>query len=141
MTRRLPTELLRYFLASLLALIADTATLSASLRLFGLSLAWSATLGFVVGAVVAYWLSIRWVFRERAFARVPALEFLGFVAIGIAGLGVTQAVLWLGVTELHLLPEAVKLAAAVVTFAFNYGVRRSLLFARRRFATAPETAA
>ena len=122
----------RYFLASLVALAADVAALSACLRLLHLGLAWSASLGFIVGAVVAYLLSIRWVFRQRAFGDAPNLEFLAFVGIGVAGLGVTQLVLWLGVTELGLMPEAVKLAAAGLTFAFNYMARKSLLFAQQR---------
>lgn len=129
--RILRSDLARYFAASLLALAVDVATLSACLRLLDLSLAWSASVGFVAGGIVAYLLSIRWVFRSRSFADAPALEFLAFIAIGIAGLGVTQLVLWLGVTRLGLLPELVKLGAAGVTFAFNYLARRSLLFAAR----------
>ena len=130
---RLPGgDFVRYFAASLLALAADMAAMSACLRLLHAGLAWSASIGFVVGAAVAYLLSIRWVFRERTFADEPVLEFATFVGIGVAGLGVTQAVLWLGVTELGLLPELVKLAAAGVTFAFNYIARKSLLFATSR---------
>ena len=119
----------RYFAASLLALAADLGVLSLCLRWLHFSLGWSASIGFVIGALVAYLLSIRWVFRERAFAYAPAVEFLAFVGIGIAGLGITQVLLWLGVVKLHLLPELVKLAAAVVTFVFNYLVRKTLLFA------------
>ena len=122
-------DLWRYFAASLIALAVDLACLSASLRILNLSLAWSASIGFVAGAVTAYLLSIRWVFRQRALARSPATEFLTFVAIGVAGLGLTQLVLWVGVTELGLMPELVKLSAAGVTFAFNYIARKSLLFA------------
>lgn len=125
-------DLPRYFAVSLVALLVDVAILSLSLRVLHLGLAWSATLGFAIGAIVAYLLSIRWVFRQRSFGHVPALEFLGFLAIGIAGLGVTQLVLWIGVTELGLLAEAVKLAAAGATFVFNYVVRKSLLFAAAR---------
>lgn len=125
-------DLARYFIASLLALMVDTGTLSLCLRVLHLSLAWSATLGFVVGATAAYLLSIRWVFKARAFATAPALEFATFVGIGVAGLGITQVVLWVGVTEMGLLAEAVKLAAAVVTFAFNYIARKTLLFASSR---------
>lgn len=123
------SDLFRYFAASLIALAVDMAALSGCLRILHLSLAWSASIGFVAGAAVAYVLSIRWVFRERAFARSPVVEFLTFVAIGLAGLGLTQLVLWLGVTELGLMPELVKLSAAGVTFAFNYIARKSLLFA------------
>lgn len=125
-------ELIRYFAVSLVALAVDTAILSGCLRLLQLPLAWSATLGFAAGALVAYLLSIRWVFRARALANAPAVEFLTFIGIGVAGLAVTQLVLWIGVTELHLLPEAVKLSAAIVTFAFNYLVRKALLFAAAR---------
>jgi len=122
-------DLFRYFVASLLALGADVGTLSLCLRALHFSLGWSASIGFAVGALVAYLLSIRWVFRQRAFADAPAVEFLAFVGVGIAGLGITQFLLWLGVVKLHLLPELVKLAAAVVTFVFNYIVRKTLLFA------------
>ena len=132
--RLLRSDLPRYFIASLLALAVDTAVLSASLRMLHLPLVWSATLGFSVGAAVAYLLSIRWVFRQRTLARAPAFEFLTFASIGVVGLGVTQLVLWIGVTKLHLLPEAVKLGAAIMTFAFNYLVRRALLFAAARHA-------
>ena len=122
-------DLFRYFAASVLALAADLITLSLCLRVLHFSLGWSASIGFGIGALVAYLLSIRWVFRKRAFADAPAVEFLAFVGIGIAGLGITQFLLWVGVVKLHLLPEGVKLAAAVVTFAFNYLVRKTLLFA------------
>lgn len=122
----------RYFITSLLALALDVATLSACLRLLHLNLAWSASIGFVLGAILAYVLSVRWVFRERAFRNTPALEFATFVGIGIAGLGLTQLILWVGVSWLQLLPEAVKLGAAGLTFAFNYLVRKSLLFVASR---------
>lgn len=128
-TALLRHDLLRYFAASLIALAADLGTLSLCLRVLHFGLGWSASIGFGVGALVAYLLSIRWVFRQRAFADAPAVEFLAFVGIGITGLGITQFMLWLGVVKLHLLPEAVKLAAAVVTFLFNYLVRKTLLFA------------
>lgn len=129
-------DLSRYFAASLVALALDVVVLSLCLRVLHLGLAWSASLGFVAGAIVAYVLSIRWVFRTRAFGDVPALEFLTFVGIGVAGLGVTQLVLWLGVTQLHFMPELVKLSAAGITFAFNYLVRKSMLFAASRRNTA-----
>jgi len=123
--------MVRYFIASLLALALDTAVFSASLRLLQIGLVWSATLGFVAGAVLAYVSSITWVFKERMLKRQPILEFVLFLGVGVFGLGITQAVLWLGVRWLHLWPEAVKLVAAVVTFICNYLLRRSLLFVKR----------
>ena len=135
-TALLRWDISRYFAASLLALVVDVGVLSACLRLLHLNLTWSASIGFAAGAIVAYILSIRWVFRNRALGSAPLLEFATFIGIGIAGLGVTHGVLWLGVGAFDLMPELVKLAAAVATFTFNYIVRKTLLFASRRRAMA-----
>lgn len=130
--KRSRLELFRYFLASLAALAVDTGVLSFCYRVLQLDLVWSATVGFVLGATVVYVLSVCWVFPKRRLARSPVIEFLVFVGIGIAGLGVTQLVLWLGVNRLGLVAEAVKLAAAACTFVFNFLVRKFLLFASFR---------
>jgi putative flippase GtrA len=140
--RILRSDFARYVAVSLAAFVLDLALLSTCLRLFDLGLALSATIGFTAGAVLAYVLSARWVFRFRAYAQAPGFEFAAFVAIGLAGLGVTQLVLWIGVVWFALVPELVKLAAAGASFAFNYALRKSLLFvARPRAAATRESAA
>lgn len=130
---RSPTsELGRYFLASLVALAIDLWIFSLSMRFGGLTWVSAAALGFFAGAIVAYWLSIRFVFRNRVLRDSPGIEFLGFAVIGIAGLGVTEITLWLGIELLDVVPEVGKLAAAAVTFIFNFALRKLLLFRRRR---------
>lgn len=71
---------------------------------------------FLWAALAVWWLSVRLVFKNRALARSPLLEFLSFVTIGVLGLGVTELVLWVGVGVLKMQPELIKLAAAGVTF-------------------------
>lgn len=138
--RLLRTDFARYFAVSLLALAVDMVVLSACLRLLQLELAVAASLGFIAGGIVAYLLCIHWVFPERRYDETPSLELAAFVAIGIAGLGITHVVLWLGVTWMGLVPELVKLAAAGITFASNYLLRKTLLFATRaRGARTPES--
>lgn len=136
----LDTDLARYLTASVAALAVDTGIFSLCLRGLGFGLGWAATLGFAAGAVVAYLLSIHWVFRARTLRRVPVLEFLTFVGIGVVGLGITQLVLWIGVSKLGQTAELVKLMAAAATFTFNFFARKTLLFAAsRRNRTALET--
>lgn len=140
--RLLRTDFARYFAVSLLALAVDMVVLSGCLRLLHLGLTVSASLGFIAGGIVAYLLSVWWVFRKRTYGETPSLEFAAFAAIGVIGLGITQLVLWLGVTWIGLPPELVKLAAAGVTFAFNYLLRKTLLFAAAaRSVGRPETLA
>lgn len=126
--RVLRFELVRYFIASGLALVVDLGTFSLLMRVHELGYMVAATLGFVAGATVAYLFSVVWVFDKRRLRRSPAAEFLLFVIIGIAGLGVTQLVLWAGIEKLGALPEVAKLAAAGATFTFNFVVRKIMLF-------------
>lgn len=123
-------EFLQYFAASLVSLAVDLAIFSALLRVAGLSWFWAATFGFCAGVLTAYWLSVRWVFAARRLGHAPRSEFALFAAIGIVGLGVTQAVLWVGIEAFHLQPELVKLVAAGATFLFNFAIRKALLFRR-----------
>jgi len=122
------TEFIKYGLASAAALAADMLVFSSLMRLAGLGHGPAATFGFVAGVAVAYAISVTWVFSQRSFGQHPALEFLTFIMIGLAGLGITHSVLWLGVDRLQLVPEFVKLVAAGATFVFNFVVRKFMLF-------------
>jgi hypothetical protein len=77
-------ELLRYFAVSGVALAVDTTALLASANF--VHYLWAATLGFLLGAVTSYLLSVRWVFRHRRLAAFPKTEFAAFAAVGVAAL-------------------------------------------------------
>jgi len=128
--RTLPRELIGYLIASALALAVDTGIYAAALAL-GVPLALAAVLGFVGGVSCAYLCSVHFVFRARRL-QDRSSEFAGFVAIGLAGLVLTEALLWLFVTRLNLPPVPAKLATAGFVFIFNFGVRKALLFSHAR---------
>lgn len=120
-------ELIRYGVASGLALAVDFATLVLLTELAGLHYLLSAAVGFSAGIAVAYLLSIRWVFSARRLNSVAA-ETTIFVLIGIAGLAINQLVIY-SLTEGGLLPYAAsKIAAAGIVFTFNFSVRKLALF-------------
>jgi putative flippase GtrA len=83
------------------------------------------------GLALNYWLSIRLVFVERRLRDARA-QFLGFVLIGVAGLAVNELCLGFFVSLFGLAPLAGKIAAAGVSFTFNFGLRRILLFTSAR---------
>ena len=123
-------EFARYFIASAGALAVDV-----GLYRLALSLGWhyqfAALLGFSAGAVVAYLASVRWVFRARTVHNA-GVEFGLFVAVGVAGLLLTELLLWLGIGRLGLPALPSKLGTSAVVFAFNFAVRKTLLFSARR---------
>jgi putative flippase GtrA len=123
-------EFVRYFAASAGALGVDTGLYRLGLQA-GIAYQWAALIGFCAGAVVAYVASVAWVFEARTL-RHAKLEFVLFVAIGVAGLLLTEALLWLQVERWGLPPFWGKAGAAGVVFIFNFVVRKTLLFGDRR---------
>jgi putative flippase GtrA len=120
-------ELLRYGAASALAFAADFATLVLMTEKAGVHYLASAAVGFSVGILVAYVLSIRWVFASRRMTNVAA-ESTIFLLIGVAGLIVNHFVMF-GLTEVALLPYPIsKIGSAGMVFSFNFYLRKSALF-------------
>ncbi|GGZ51473.1 hypothetical protein GCM10008101_00560 [Lysobacter xinjiangensis] len=93
-------------------------------------MAWpiAATLGFIAGTILLYAYSVHWVFTSRTMRANALTEFAYFASAGVLGLGLTQVLLYVGIEIIRMPPEAVRLAAAGVTFVFNYSLRTFLLF-------------
>jgi len=120
-------ELWRYFVVSGVALGVDYGLLVALTEVLQVPYLISGGIGFMGGAVVAYLGSVRWVFSARRVSD-RGQEITLFVLIGVGGLGINELVLW-SLTEGALLHyTASKLGAAAVGFAFNFLVRKVILF-------------
>jgi putative flippase GtrA len=122
-------EFIRYFAASGLAFGVDLGLYRLGLS-GGFGYAASACVGFTMGLAVAYGLSVRWAFRVRGLRDARA-EFVIFALVGLVGLALTEALLWLQVGLLHVAPVVAKVFAAAIVFLFNFGARKVLLFTRR----------
>jgi putative flippase GtrA len=90
----------------------------------------AATVSFLIGAVVAYVLSVRLAFKEHRLHNRQA-ELLAFVVIGAIGLAVNAAVISIAVAALGLHYLLAKCVAAAFTFTWNFFARRQMLFVRR----------
>lgn len=119
----------RYLAASALALAIDFGTYSGLIRLAGVHYLVAAPVGFGLGLATIYLLCVRWVFRERRLRDARA-EVTLFVLLGIAGMGLNQAILYAGVEGFGLVYEAAKIVSAGFVFCFNFGTRKLLLFTR-----------
>jgi len=124
---RLFQESWRYLAVSVFALGVDFGLLVALTELCRLHYLLSSSISYCAGAVVHYGLCVRLVFRVRRLADRRA-EFAGFIATGLVGLAVTQAVLWLCVDRANLNYAVGKAAATMVSFVLIFALRKALLF-------------
>lgn len=122
-------EGVRYFAASALALAVDFSVFMGLHRLAGLDYRIAAPIGFSLGLVLIYALSIRWVFRQRRLKDARA-EFVLFAALGLTGLALNQAIITVGMEFLALPDWMSKFASAGIVFCFNLASRKFLLFTR-----------
>lgn len=125
----LQLEIVRYGLISVVAFALDVALLALLANGLGIHYLVSASGSFIAGGVVAYVLSVRYVFR---FHRVPtrSVEATVFVALGTVGLAVNVAIMALAVGRAGTSLLVGKGAAACGTFGVNYLLRKFVLFWR-----------
>ena len=118
---------MRYLGASALALALDFGVFMGLHRLVGLDYRIAAPVGFTLGLVLIYVLSIRLVFRQRRLKDARA-EFVLFAALGLAGLALNQVIITVGMEFLALPDWMSKFASAGIVFCFNFTTRKFLLF-------------
>ncbi len=130
-SRKLIRQFAQYILVGGLAFVVDFVTLFILTDGLGLHYLTSASLAFLLGLGVNYLLCVAWIFDFRAVAR-RSHEFAIFGLIGIAGLALNNAIMWLltGRLGVHYLMS--KIVAAALILIFNFALRRSILFMERQ---------
>ena len=135
--RQLPVlffEFLRYVLVGGIAFVVDFLTLYVCREFvfqtppYGLYIATAC--GFIAGLVVNYTLSLCFVFtqaKDRGKGRSVG-AFCVFGGVGLVGLVLTEAGMWLGVEVLNLNYLIVKLGVTGVVLFWNYLGRKVLIF-------------
>ncbi len=120
-------ELARSIPVSLLSFGLDFALLVLLTEVFHVPYLVSAAFSFLLGVTASYVLSILWVFGAR---RMPsrAAEYGLFVFVGLVGLGLNEALLWLFTEPLGLYYMLSKCAAGGLVFFWNFGTRKLILF-------------
>jgi putative flippase GtrA len=125
--KRFSREVLNYAGASGVALVVDVAVLWTLVRFFSWWYLAAATTSFLTGMVVAYVISVTFVFAHRRIHSRRA-EFLSFAAIGGAGLAMNSGMMLIAVNILAWHYLVAKSVAACFVFSFNFIARRQLLF-------------
>jgi putative flippase GtrA len=117
----------RYILVGGVAFAVDFGSLYALTEYARFHYLAAAAIAFLLGLITNYLLSRVWVFNQRAVQNVAA-EFIIFAIIGVVGLGMNEAILWILSGRFHFHYLAAKVISAAAILFWNFGARRALLF-------------
>jgi len=87
----------------------------------------SALISYGIGMVVNYLLSVKWAFGRRSMANRMA-EFVLFVVIGVAGMGINTLILWLWQGVLGLSYLLGRIVSAIIGYIWKFVARKLALF-------------
>lgn len=118
-------QFMKYFGVALIGYIFDFGSMIICKEIFHFYYLISATIGFILGLIVVYILSGRYVFGESKLSS-RRQEFLIFTLIGLVGLGILSLLMWVMTSGLQINYILSKLLATIVVYAWNFFARRSL---------------
>lgn len=126
-TSNIVSQFARYLVVGGFAAVIDFASLYSLTEFAGLHYLASAAIAFLLGLAANYLLSRTWVFDQRRIAN-STMEFVVFAAIGVVGLGLNEAIMWVAQEKVHLHYMIGKAISAAMVLLWNFGARRVLLF-------------
>lgn len=101
------------------------ATLIGLVQLAGLIPLLASTAGFVVGAVINYFLNYKFIFRSRK-RHIEALS--KFLVVATAGLALNATAVWFGIDIVNWNYLVAQLAATAIVLVWNFSVNRIWTF-------------
>ena len=120
-------KIFRYALVGGTAAVVDFVIFLVFAKLMGFNYLWVGGIGFVVATAVNYVLSIRHVFTTGVrFGR--HMEIALVFAVSLAGLGLNQLILYVGIGKLGTEMLLTKIFATGLVFVWNYTVRHHFVF-------------
>ena len=120
-------QLFRYTFVGGFAFLVDFGLLIFLTEHFHVYYLLSAGIAFVVGLVVNYYLSVRWVFNNRVVQN-RIVEFVAFALIGMVGLGLNELFLWIFTDKLLIHYIFSKVITTFIVYFWNFFARKLLLF-------------
>jgi putative flippase GtrA len=116
-----------YFFVGGFSFLANLGVFLVLVRIFELHWFAANVAGFVVGTLMNYVLSVRFVFESRIFLR-RHLEVFLTVMVSLLGVAMETLFIYIGHEVMNITLIISKVIAAGVVFFWNYGARRFLVF-------------
>lgn len=118
-------QFIKYFGVALVGYIFDFVSLVLLTELFHVYYLIAASTGFVIGLIVTYILSGKYVFGQSKINK-RYIEFLIFTAIGLVGLGILNLLMWIFTDKLGIYYILSKVIATAFVYIWNFFARRKI---------------
>jgi len=115
----------KYFGVALVGYVVDFGTLLIFKELLGIHYLIAASAGFIFGLIVVYILSNKFVFGESKIAS-KKLQFTVFAVIGVVGLLLLNALMWVFTDIFGVVYIISKIIATAFVYVWNFLARRAL---------------
>lgn len=135
-------QFIRYTFVGGVAFLVDFGTLSALtlFPFFCFHYILSSALSFILGLLLNYSLSIRWVFNKRTFENWK-FEFTVFSSIGLIGLAFNSLFIWfftdtfflvvVKIENMQIRILSAKIISTVFVYIWNFFARKMILFTQK----------
>lgn len=133
---KLVQQFMKFGVVGAVAFVIDYGLMVALTELAGVEYLLSATISFTVSVVFNYLASMRYVFTHKE-GLSRRREFVIFVVLSVIGLGINDALMFLGTSLLGISYLITKIAATAVVMVYNFVTRKKFLDAGDTAATEP----
>ncbi len=123
-------QLLRYLLSGGTAFLIDTGVMILLKEGLGVNYLPASIIGFTVGLIFTYILSIRWIFDERRLTN-RWNELAIFALIGVVGIGLTWFFMKLFTSVFLIYYVISKVFTTVIVSLWNFGAKKLILFTKK----------
>lgn len=113
-------QFIKYFFVGAAATVFDYGIFFISYNIFTTSYLWATTFGIIIGIIVNYFFSLRYVFNADS----SLIDFICICIFALIGVGITYLLMWLGVDQMGLNVNLVRLFSYGIVFIWNFMSRR-----------------
>jgi putative flippase GtrA len=121
------SEFVKYLIGGGLAYTVDFLLLIFLTEFLGVPVLISAAVSFIIGLIIIYLLSIKWIFENR-IQNNSYQEFFIFSFIGIIGLLINEILIWTSISTEYVHYTVAKIMSAGLVFIWNFSARKFILF-------------
>lgn len=123
---KLLAQIMKFGVVGVIAFFIDYGVMVLLTEVFGVPPVASATVSFIVSVVFNYVASMRYVFSHRE-GMSRRREFVIFVVLSLIGLGINDAIMWVGTEAVAIDYRIVKICATAVVMVWNFVTRKIFL--------------